>query len=360
MPRRRAPIAITIGVVGATRHRVLRLRGPLRRRALVRPARLPRACSPRSGSRASSCSSIGFLAMAVPVWASHPDRLPHPPGLREAQLAARPLPGGLRAAAPPRDVRHPGRARHLRRRLDVEPLGARAHLAEPHAVRHRPTRSSASTSASTSSSCRSTGRSSASPRPSCCSRCCSSSRRTTSTARIRVSGREVVISKSARIQIAVTAGLYLLLQARQHLARPVRDGHRDQHAHHRRRVHRRQRRDPRARDPRRDRRGRRRALLHHRVHRPLAPAARRHRAAHRVEPAHRLPLPVGHPALPGRPERPIARGAVHRAQHRPHPRRPTASTTSRRSRTRRRRTPSPARCAPTPRPRRTSASWTRS
>ena len=39
--RRRAAIAITLVVIVAARDRVLRLRGPLRRRALVRPARLP-------------------------------------------------------------------------------------------------------------------------------------------------------------------------------------------------------------------------------------------------------------------------------------------------------------------------------
>ena len=135
---------------------------------------------------------------------------------------------------------------------------------------------------------------------------------------IRVSGREVVISKSARIQIAVMAGLYLLLQGisiwfdqyatvTENSTLMTGAGYTDVNAV----IPGRQilaaiavrRRHP---------------LLHHRPRRTLAPAARRHRPAHRVEPHHRRPVPVDHPALPGRPERAVARGAVYRAQHRPH------------------------------------------
>ncbi len=64
--------------------------------------------------------------------ADDPARVPAPPGLRQAQLAARPLPAGDRAAAPARDVRHPGRVRHLRGRLDRQPLADGADVDQPH------------------------------------------------------------------------------------------------------------------------------------------------------------------------------------------------------------------------------------
>ena len=88
------------------RDRVLRLRRPLRRHPLVRPARLPQRAHHAVGRRRRRCSSSASSRMAVPVWVEHPDRLPLAPGLREAQLAARPLPAGHRAAASPRHVRH--------------------------------------------------------------------------------------------------------------------------------------------------------------------------------------------------------------------------------------------------------------
>ena len=118
--------------------------------------------------------------------------------------------------------------------------------------------------------------------------------------------------------------------------------------------------DPRPRHPRRHRRRRRDPVLRHRDHRPLAPAAHRHRAAHRLEPHHRLALPVGHPALPGRAERASPSRRRTSSATSTSTRTPTASPTSKRSRTRRRPTPSRARCATTPRPPPTSASSTRS
>ena len=105
------------------RDRVLHLLRPLHRRALVRPARLPRRAHHAVGRDGRSMFVIGFLGMASPGLAEHRDRVPRAAGLREAQLAARPLPAGHRAAASPRDVRHPDRARHLRRRLDGRRAG---------------------------------------------------------------------------------------------------------------------------------------------------------------------------------------------------------------------------------------------
>ena len=99
--------------------------------------------------------------------------------------------------------------------------------------------------------------------------------------RLRVSGRAALISRPARIQIAVTAALYLLLQAISFWldqystltdAGDLITG---------RRLHRRERHHPRPGHPRRHRRRRRRALPRHRDHRALAPARHRHRAADR-------------------------------------------------------------------------------
>ena len=121
---------------------------------------------------------------------------------------------------------------------------------------------------------------------------------------IRVNGREVLISKSARIQIAVTAGVYLLLQAvsiwLDHYSTLTE---RMPTPHHRSGVHRRPRHHSGSRHPRRCRTLRRDPVLHHRVRRALAlplvgTALLIISRAHR-----RFALPVGGPALPGRPER---------------------------------------------------------
>ena len=143
----------------------------------------------------------------------HPVRVPVPPGLREARLAARPLPAGHRAAPPHRDDRHPGRARHLRRARDGSAAGAWSWSTSTGRRSARPTRSSASTSASTSSSCRSGARSWRSRRPSCSSPASPALAASYLYGAMRFGGREVRISRAARVQLAMTAAVYIALQA---------------------------------------------------------------------------------------------------------------------------------------------------
>ena len=156
----------------AARHRVLRVRRASTPMCSGSTSSASSTCSPRSGSRA-----LVHVRRRVPrdgparLGVSIADRLPLATGVREAQLAARPLPAGLRAAAPPRDVRHPDRARHLRRRLGRRAAGSsRSQCLQPHAVRHdrpavRPRRRLLRLRAAVLPR-----RSSASRRPSCCSR----------------------------------------------------------------------------------------------------------------------------------------------------------------------------------------------
>ena len=318
MPRRRAPIAITIGVVALLVIAFFVFVGLYADVLWYDQLGFLNVLTTEWVARLV-LFLVGFLAMAVPVWAS-------------IQIAYRTRP--VYAKLNSQLDRYQEVFEPLRRLAMygipvvlgifagvsvVEPLGAHAHLAEPHPVRH--------------------------DRPAVRLR-----RRLLRLRapllpvdrRIRVRRRAALAPARHRDELPLRLhprerprGRDLEVRAHpdrrhgrplpaapghQHLVRPVRHGHREQHAHDRRRVHRRQRRDPRTPDPRRDRRGRRHPLLRHRPHRTLAPAARRHRPAHRVEPHHRRPVPVDHPALPGRPERPVARGAVHRAQHRPHTR----------------------------------------
>ena len=96
-------------------------------------------------------------------------------------------------------------------------------VAEPHAVRHdrpavRPRHRVLRVRAAVLPLA-----SSASPRRSCCSRCCSSSRPNYLYGAIRVSGREVASRSPRASRSPSSPALYLLLQAREHLARPVRD-----------------------------------------------------------------------------------------------------------------------------------------
>ena len=155
-PRRRAPIAITIGVVAVLVIAFFVFVGPLRRRALVRPARLPQRAHHRSGSRASSCSS------------SASSRWPCPSG-RRIQIAYRTRP--VYAKLNSQLDRYQQVIEPLRRLAmygipvvlgifagvsTVEPLGAHAHLAEPHPVRHERPAVRLRHRRSSSSSCRST------------------------------------------------------------------------------------------------------------------------------------------------------------------------------------------------------------
>ncbi len=87
---------------------------------------------------------------------------------------------------------------------------------------------------------------------------------------VRIGQRELRISKAARIQLAVIAGLYLLVQAREPVARSLQDARRAGRPHHRTRLHRRQRDHPGPDDPLDRRDHRRPAVLRHRGHRPLA------------------------------------------------------------------------------------------
>ncbi len=145
---------------------------------------------------------------------------------------------------------------------------------------------------------------------------------------IRITGREVRVTRPARIQLAIMAALYLALQAASIWLDQYATLTEDESALHRRGVYRCQCGHPRAGDPGRHRRARRGARPRHRDHRTLAPAPHRHRPARRVEPGDRLDLPGDHPALPGRPERADARGGIHRSRARRRLGTRTASTTS--------------------------------
>ena len=204
------------------------------------------------------------------------------------------------------------------------------HVAEPHAVRQDrpavPPRHRRSTS-STLPFYRSA--SSASPRPSCSSRCSPTLATSYLYGAIRVSGREVRISKAARIQIAVIAGALPAAAGRQHLARPVRDltdsnvndmitgaAYTDVNAT-----------IPGRADPRRHRRRSSPMLfiVTAFIGRWRLPD-RRHGAAHRRGARRRRDLPVGRAALPGRPEPEDARDAVHPDATSTAPATPTASS----------------------------------
>ncbi len=86
----------------------------------------------------------------------HPLRLPQPADLRPVARHAGhgALPRARRADAPHRDDRRSARHRALRRPVGGDPVGHLPAVAQRQPVRHRPTRSSASTSASSSSTCR--------------------------------------------------------------------------------------------------------------------------------------------------------------------------------------------------------------
>ena len=222
----------------------------------------------------------------------------------------------------------------------------------------RPIRSSGSTSPSTSTTCRSGTACSGSPRPSSSSCVVATVATSYLYGALRLSGRELRISRSARIQLAILLAIYLALQAGEHLVRPVPDPDLGERRvpEHGRRLHRGERDHPGSRDPRRHRRDRRRALHRDGHHRALAPADHRHRAAHHQRAAGRQHLPVDRPALPGRPERAHAGGRVHPAQHRRDPRRLRRGRRRGDARTARPRMRSRASCARTPRRRPTSAS----
>ena len=153
------------------------------------------------------------------------------PDVREAQLAARPLPGGHRAAAPAGDVAA-SRSCSASSPASRPPRGGRLALAvaQPDAVRNRTTRSSASTSAFYLFELPFyQSRRSASPRRSSCSSALATLATTTCTDRMRVNGRELRISKAARIQLAVIGARLPRRAGGEHLARPVRDAGHQQH-----------------------------------------------------------------------------------------------------------------------------------
>ena len=176
---------------------------------------------------------------------------------------------------------------------------------------------------------------------------------------IRVNGREVRITRPARVQLAITGAIYLALQAVSiwfdQYATLLNDGDLITGAAYT---------DVNAVIPGR-------LILSGiaavvavlfivtAVDRTLAPAPDRHRAAHRLEHRDRRDLPGAHRALPGDPDRADPRGPVHQEEHRGDARRRTASTTSSCARTTRRPTRARARCARTPRRRPTSESSTR-
>ena len=155
----RAPIAITIGVVAVLVIAFFVFVGPLRRRALVRPARLPQRAHHRVDRAASSCSSSGSSRMAVPVWASASRS--RTARVRSTRSSTRSSTATSRSSSrcaasrctASRSCSASSRASRPR------PAGSSvAQLAEPHAVRQDRPAVRSRRRRSTSSSCRSTGR----------------------------------------------------------------------------------------------------------------------------------------------------------------------------------------------------------
>ncbi len=138
---------------------------------------------------------------------------------------------------------------------------------------------------------------------------------------IRFSGREVRISRSARVQISVTAARLPRAAGGEPVAGPVHGALLAEPGlpGDRRRLHRGQRDHPGPCDPRRHRGARRRAVHRHGDRRALAAADHRHRAAARERSGHRQHLPVDRAALPGGAERAHPRVRLHRTQHHGHP-----------------------------------------
>ena len=113
---------------------VLHLREPLRRLAVVRPAGFQ---SVLLTQWIAACRDVPrrLPRHGRPGVAGHPARLSAAARLRAAELAARPLPGGRRAASPPGDVGHPDLLRLLRRLRGVGAVGD--HVAVVQRRRHR-------------------------------------------------------------------------------------------------------------------------------------------------------------------------------------------------------------------------------
>ena len=113
------------------------------------------------------------------------------------------------------------------------------------------------------------------------------------------------------------------------LAGPLRPGLlRPRRGLHRRQLHRRERAAGAQDDPGVRRRGLRDRVLRQHLRPQLPAAGRRAGAAADLQPGHRGGLPGDRPAVRGQAERQREGGALHRAGHRLHARRPTASTTS--------------------------------
>jgi hypothetical protein len=139
---------------------------------------------------------------------------------------------------------------------------------------------------------------------------------------IRLTGRNGQVSAAARAQLAILAGVFVLLKAVAVLAGPLRAAVlRAQPAVRRRHVHRPQRGDAGEADHAVHLGHLRRGVLRRRLAAQPAAARHRHRAAGPVQRAGRGGVARGAAAVRRRPQRGAARGAVHRAQHRGHPRR---------------------------------------